>query len=543
MAIEDTPPPSPPPSHTDKIIPFSIPNKAPIKLDLEKHNHNSWSSFPLIHLGSLGLNSHVEEDIASTNLDWCQLDDLIKMWILGSLCDSLEEQDERALNLDNELRSIKIGKMTVNEYCTKIKSMADRLKNLDCVVSDKNLVIYIVNGLNSRFATFVEIICHRETLLTSETTRTMLLLKESLFTNDSEATTTFESSSSSLTVLMTSTSSSTKGDLYLVTKSSTLPAAFVSTSFTTWHQRVGHPEDEVLHSLSSRQFISCNKAKSTHVCHACQLGKHVTLPFHSSNYLVKQSFDIIHFDLWTSPIGTLELGLHLYAFATTSLVGYTDADWAGFPSTGRSTSSYCVFLGDNLLSWSAKRKHTISRSSAEAKYWCVANVVAETAWIRNILLSSTPPPLILSKCKLIVAHLEMASKSNASLVLFLSLDLLFFATVSGCGTCETPKLTPKPTKDTCPKDTLKLGVCANLLGGLVGVQVGSPTVKLCCTLIQGLVDVEAAVCLCTTIKANVLGINLNLPVSLRLLLNVSGKRVTRGFKCAKLIRICRFSWF
>ncbi|GJZ66832.1 ribonuclease H-like domain-containing protein [Tanacetum coccineum] len=82
---------------------------------------------------------------------------------------------------------------------------------------------------------------------------------------------------------------------------------------------------------------------------------------------------------------TLELCLHLYASATTSLVGYIDADWVGCPSTCRSTSSYCVFLGDNLLSWSAKRQHTISRSSAEAEYRGVVNIVAETAWLRNLL--------------------------------------------------------------------------------------------------------------------------------------------------------------
>nr|GFA11802.1 ribonuclease H-like domain-containing protein [Tanacetum cinerariifolium] len=97
------------------------------------------------------------------------------------------------------------------------------------------------------------------------------------------------------------------GDLYPVIKPSTLPVAFVSTRFTTWHQRLGHPEYEVLCSLSSCQFISCNKAKSTHVCHACQLGKHVKLPFHSSNSLVKQSFDIIHSDLWTYPIHPITL--------------------------------------------------------------------------------------------------------------------------------------------------------------------------------------------------------------------------------------------
>nr|GEW31248.1 putative ribonuclease H-like domain-containing protein [Tanacetum cinerariifolium] len=77
--------------------------------------------------------------------------------------------------------------------------------------------------------------------------------------------------------------------------------------------------------------------------------------------------------------------LHLYASATTSLVGYTDVDWAGCPFTRESTFGYCVFLGDNLLSLSAKRQHTISRSSAEAKYRGVANVVTEIAWIRNLL--------------------------------------------------------------------------------------------------------------------------------------------------------------
>nr|GEZ06861.1 ribonuclease H-like domain-containing protein [Tanacetum cinerariifolium] len=82
---------------------------------------------------------------------------------------------------------------------------------------------------------------------------------------------------------------------------------------------------------------------------------------------------------------SLDLGLHLYASSTTSLVGYTNVDWAGCPSTRRSTSGYCVFLGDNLLSWSIKRQHTLSCFGAEAEYQGVANVVAETTWLRNLL--------------------------------------------------------------------------------------------------------------------------------------------------------------
>ncbi|PWA92406.1 Aquaporin-like protein [Artemisia annua] len=96
----------------DKLIPFSITNKVPVKLNLEKHNYTSWSSFFKIHLGSLGLKSHIEEkpkDGASSSAqdpEWGKLDDLIKMWILGSLCDSLQEQEstlQEALDHTNVL--------------------------------------------------------------------------------------------------------------------------------------------------------------------------------------------------------------------------------------------------------------------------------------------------------------------------------------------------------------------------------------------------------------------------------------------------------
>lgn len=89
--------------------------------------------------------------------------------------------------------------------------------------------------------------------------------------------------------------------------------------------------------------------------------------------------------------GTKDKGLQLLHNQKMALTAYSDADWAVCPSTRRSTSGFCVFLGDNLLSWSTKRQPTVSRSSAEAEYKGVANAVAETCWLWNLLLEMHCP--------------------------------------------------------------------------------------------------------------------------------------------------------
>nr|ADA67933.1 putative 14 kDa proline-rich protein DC2.15 [Wolffia arrhiza] len=134
----------------------------------------------------------------------------------------------------------------------------------------------------------------------------------------------------------------------------------------------------------------------------------------------------------------------------------------------------------------------------------------------------------------------MAAKTGTSAALFVLLNVLFFSLVTATycppdtpkpTPIPTPKPTPKPTGK-CPVDTLKLGVCANLLNGLINIQLGTPPKTPCCNLIKGLADLEAALCLCTVLKANVLGlISLNLPINLSLLVNYCGKSVPTGFIC------------
>ncbi|KAJ0925237.1 putative RNA-directed DNA polymerase [Helianthus annuus] len=89
--------------------------------------------------------------------------------------------------------------------------------------------------------------------------------------------------------------------------------------------------------------------------------------------------------------GTIDYGIRILRSASSDLVAYSDADWGGCPDSRRSTSGYCVFLGDNLISWSAKRQPTVSRSSAEAEYRGVANAVTETTWIQNLMFELHNP--------------------------------------------------------------------------------------------------------------------------------------------------------
>ncbi|GKD58896.1 ribonuclease H-like domain-containing protein [Tanacetum coccineum] len=93
-------------------------------------------------------------------------------------------------------------------------------------------------------------------------------------------------------------------DLYPVTALSPIPHVFLISQHT-WHQRLGHPGSDVLRRLVSNNLILCNKEKPPALYHAYQLGKHVKLPFVSSNTMITYFFDIIHSDVWTLPILSL----------------------------------------------------------------------------------------------------------------------------------------------------------------------------------------------------------------------------------------------
>ena len=64
---------------------------------------------------------------------------------------------------------------------------------------------------------------------------------------------------------------------------------------------------------------------------------------------------------------------------------YTDADYVGSVTDRRSTSGYCMFLGENLVTWRSKKQNVVARSSAEAKFRAMAQGVCELLWMKIIL--------------------------------------------------------------------------------------------------------------------------------------------------------------
>jgi hypothetical protein len=113
-----------------------------------------------------------------------------------------------------------------------------------------------------------------------------------------------------------------------------------------WHRRLGHPINASLAHIPLDFLSTCNKDRPKFsFCDSCQLGKQSRFPFFISHARAVSPFDLIHCDLWTSPI----ISLSGYKYYLIILDDFFHYSWV-FPLQNKSDTCSTLqnfFLCDN----------------------------------------------------------------------------------------------------------------------------------------------------------------------------------------------------
>ena len=128
----------------------------------------------LLMLHRYALDDHVLSNVADPSTYWARLNNIVVTWILGTLSPELHEivreptktarqawlaieaqfldnSESRVLQLNARFRAFKQGDLSVCDYCRRMKGMADDLRALGETVTDRHLVLNLLQGLNKRF--------------------------------------------------------------------------------------------------------------------------------------------------------------------------------------------------------------------------------------------------------------------------------------------------------------------------------------------------------------------------------------------------------
>ena len=198
-------------SSDDELVPaaasaiqgLSIRHHVPVVLDLEEGNYGQWRCFFTSTLGKFGLTSHVRSLTPSADRDgeWRMVDSCVANWILTTVSKGVfdiirrdrtdafslwsaiaslfqDNELQRAVYLEAELRSLQQGDMLINDYCTKLKRLADQLAGIGHPVSEPSQVLNLLHGLNLKFRYVKPVITAKFPPHTFMSARSFLMLEE-----------------------------------------------------------------------------------------------------------------------------------------------------------------------------------------------------------------------------------------------------------------------------------------------------------------------------------------------------------------------------
>ena len=68
------------------------------------------------------------------------------------------------------------------------------------------------------------------------------------------------------------------------------------------------------------------------------------------------------------------------------ITSFTNADWGSDLDNRKSIGAYCVYLGNNLISWSYKKQTVVTKSSTQSEYRALATGASEITWLKSLFL-------------------------------------------------------------------------------------------------------------------------------------------------------------
>lgn len=183
----------------------------PITLEFKHPNFNKWKAFFTAMCGKFGLLPHID-GTAPPRPDesaWAQADCCVRGWLFGSvsdaildvamepdqtardLCVAIDElfqanKEPRAIYLSHEFHSLTQGNLSIADYCQKVKTAADALRDVGHPVTESQLVLNLLSGLNPRFSCTADNIAGAPVLPSFASARNTLLLKELRIANDTK---------------------------------------------------------------------------------------------------------------------------------------------------------------------------------------------------------------------------------------------------------------------------------------------------------------------------------------------------------------------
>ncbi|XBI36000.1 hypothetical protein VPH35_121592 [Triticum aestivum] len=145
----------------------------PVTLDLLAGNYSQWRRHFNTVVGMFGLHDHIDSEAVPRHDDpeWRMADHVVVHWlnttISPELLDAVMQPEDialivwttvdgifrdnhlaRAVYVDAEYHALVQGDLTVMQYCTKLKSFTDQLRDLGQPVTETRQVFHLLRGLN-----------------------------------------------------------------------------------------------------------------------------------------------------------------------------------------------------------------------------------------------------------------------------------------------------------------------------------------------------------------------------------------------------------